>query len=150
MKGEESTPCVPTGATSCALICQADAAGRGASDFRAGGDSATGTAVTGLATGWTGEGTTAYVYFVVFRPLSERRRWSCVIRWVDRKPSDNTQVCSCHFPVGKRNGPVFTRKVADRRSNMSMSEVVTLDGDGGFGGPHNKEADIPSSDVELT
>ncbi|KAK6320709.1 hypothetical protein J4Q44_G00098160 [Coregonus suidteri] len=30
------------------------------------------------------------------------------------------------------------------------SEVVTLDGDGGFGGPHNEEAGVPSSDVQLT
>ena len=27
---------------------------------------------------------------------------------------------------------------------------MSLDGDGGFGGPHNEEADVPSSDVELT
>lgn len=35
---------------------------------------------------------------------------------------------------------------------MSLSEVVTLDGDGdgGFGGLHNEEAGVPSSDVELT
>lgn len=34
---------------------------------------------------------------------------------------------------------------------MSLPEVVTLDGngDGGFGGPHNEEASVPSSDVEL-
>ncbi|KAK6315931.1 hypothetical protein J4Q44_G00134550 [Coregonus suidteri] len=35
---------------------------------------------------------------------------------------------------------------------MSPSEVVKLDWDGdeGFGGPHNEEAGVPSSDVELT
>ena len=35
---------------------------------------------------------------------------------------------------------------------MSLSEVGTLDGDGdgGFDGPHNEEADVLSSDVELT
>ncbi|KAK6311811.1 hypothetical protein J4Q44_G00174750 [Coregonus suidteri] len=33
---------------------------------------------------------------------------------------------------------------------MSLPGVVTLDGDGGFGGPHNEEAGVPSSDVELT
>ncbi|XP_041755744.2 ubiquitin-conjugating enzyme E2 G1-like [Coregonus clupeaformis] len=34
---------------------------------------------------------------------------------------------------------------------MSLPEVVTLDGndDGGFGSPHNEEASVPSSDVEL-
>lgn len=55
MQGEDSAPCAPTGATNCALLCQGDAAGRGASDYRAEQDSATGTALTGLATGWTGE-----------------------------------------------------------------------------------------------
>ena len=40
----------------------------------------------------------------------------------------------------------------DRRINISLPEVVTLngDGDGGFGIPHNEEAGVPSSDVELT
>ncbi|KAK6327538.1 hypothetical protein J4Q44_G00031830 [Coregonus suidteri] len=40
----------------------------------------------------------------------------------------------------------------DRKSNMSLPEVVTLDGedDGGFGGQNNVEAGVPSSDVELT
>ena len=35
---------------------------------------------------------------------------------------------------------------------MSLSEVVTLDGDGDgvFGGLHNEEAGVPSSDMELT
>ncbi|KAK6323427.1 hypothetical protein J4Q44_G00057660 [Coregonus suidteri] len=35
---------------------------------------------------------------------------------------------------------------------MSLPEFVTLDGDcdGGFGGPHNEEAGVPSSDVKLT
>ena len=35
---------------------------------------------------------------------------------------------------------------------FSLPEVVTLDGDGdgGFGGPHNEEAGVPSSNVELT
>ncbi|KAK6303209.1 hypothetical protein J4Q44_G00256630 [Coregonus suidteri] len=40
----------------------------------------------------------------------------------------------------------------DRRRNILLSEVVTLDrdGDGGFGGPHKEEAGVPSNDVELT
>uniref|UniRef100_A0A4W5KV60 Hyperpolarization activated cyclic nucleotide-gated potassium channel 2b n=1 Tax=Hucho hucho TaxID=62062 RepID=A0A4W5KV60_9TELE len=61
MQGEESAPSLPTGATNCALLCQGDAAGRGASDYRAKQDSATGTALTGLATGWTGEGITGMI-----------------------------------------------------------------------------------------
>jgi hypothetical protein len=48
-------------------------------------------------------------------------------------------------------GPLASLKTGTyRKSNMSLSEAVTLDGDGGFGGPHNEEADVPSSDVELT
>jgi hypothetical protein len=44
------------------------------------------------------------------------------------------------------------KRGTDRGSTLSLSEVVTLDGDGegGFGGPHNEEAHLPSSDVELT
>ncbi|XP_021456928.2 potassium/sodium hyperpolarization-activated cyclic nucleotide-gated channel 2 isoform X1 [Oncorhynchus mykiss] len=61
MQGEESAPCAPTGATSCALLCQGDATARGGSYYRAGGDLAPGSAVTGLATCWTGEGTTGVI-----------------------------------------------------------------------------------------
>ncbi|XP_029550924.1 uncharacterized protein LOC115151088 isoform X3 [Salmo trutta] len=48
---------------------------------------------------------------------------SHVLRWVDRKSSDNTRICSCHFPAGKRNGPVFTRK----GSSSTMAEEVDPD-----------------------
>jgi hypothetical protein len=46
----------------------------------------------------------------------------------------------------------YLKTGTDRRINISLPEVVTLngDGDGGFSGPHNEEAGVPSSDVELT
>ncbi|XP_010870178.3 potassium/sodium hyperpolarization-activated cyclic nucleotide-gated channel 2 [Esox lucius] len=57
MQGKESAPCAPTGATSCALLCQGDATGPVSSD-RAGGESASAAVpVTWLPTGWTGEAT---------------------------------------------------------------------------------------------
>lgn len=62
------------------------------------------------------------------------------------------RVC-VHEICGICFGPLASLKLGtDRRSNTSLSEVVTLDGDGerGFGGPHNEEAGVPSSDVELT